>query len=84
MIELIMIRVRVEFFAVLRERAGTDSEHVETGAGTAAELFAELAGRYAFPEIGSMKVAINQEFADWNSCLADGDSVVFIPPVAGG
>jgi molybdopterin converting factor small subunit len=31
-----------------------------------------------------MKVAINDEFSEWNSELADGDSVVFIPPVAGG
>jgi molybdopterin converting factor small subunit len=29
-------------------------------------------------------VAINAEFRDWQSPLKDGDSVVFIPPVAGG
>ena len=28
--------------------------------------------------------AINDEFADWNADLSDGDAVVFIPPVAGG
>jgi molybdopterin converting factor small subunit len=31
-----------------------------------------------------LKVAINGEFTDWSTPLADGDEVVFIPPVAGG
>ncbi len=79
-----MISVDVEFFAMLREHAGREREKVETNADTAAELYSELADRYAFPDIGRMKVAINQEFSDWESRLSDGDSVVFIPPVAGG
>jgi len=29
-------------------------------------------------------VAINAEFREWPAPLADGDAVVFIPPVAGG
>ena len=31
-----------------------------------------------------LRVAVNDEFADWSAPLADGDAVVFIPPVAGG
>jgi molybdopterin converting factor small subunit len=27
---------------------------------------------------------VNAEFGEWTQALADGDSVVFIPPVAGG
>jgi molybdopterin converting factor small subunit len=34
--------------------------------------------------MASVKVAINDEFADWQHKLQDGDTVVFIPPVAGG
>ena len=79
-----MPRVRVQYFAVLRERAGRASEEVETRAGTARELFAELDERYRFPKLTSLKVAINDEFRDWGCAVADGDSVVFIPPVAGG
>ncbi|HHQ15009.1 MAG TPA: MoaD/ThiS family protein [Chromatiales bacterium] len=59
-------------------------ERLSTAATTAAELYAELNGRYGFPELGQLKVAINDEFADWEAHLNDGDSVVFIPPVAGG
>lgn len=79
-----MARVRVEYFAVLRERAGRGSEDMDTPAATAGALFRELELRYGFPRLPSIKVAINAEFRDWDSPLADGDTVVFIPPVAGG
>ncbi len=77
-------KLRIEYFAILRDRAGVDAEELDTEAGTPAELFAELSERYPFPEPGQLKVAVNDEFSDWQASLADGDSVVFIPPVAGG
>ena len=79
-----MPNIRVEYFAILREKVGKSDENLQTRAETASALFDELASRYDFPNMTSMKVAINDEFSDWNAVLADGDSVVFIPPVAGG
>jgi len=79
-----MIRVRIEYFAILREHVGKSAEEVQTEAGTTGELFDELAVRYAFPEMNQMKVALNDEFCEWDSILTEGDAVVFIPPVAGG
>lgn len=79
-----MARITVEYFAVLREHAGRDSEELETPARTAAELFNELSERHGFPPTGPMKVAINAEFREWETAISDGDAVVFIPPVAGG
>ncbi len=79
-----MTRVKIEYFAILREHVGKSVEEVQTEAGTAQELFDELAERYAFPQMNSMKVAINEEFSDWSAVLVDGDSIAFIPPVAGG
>jgi len=79
-----MRRLRIEYFAILRERSGIDSEELETEAATPAELFEELAERYDFPDAARLKVAVNEEFSEWQSPLADGDLVVFIPPVAGG
>lgn len=78
-------RVHVQYYAVLRERAGIAGETVETAAGDAAALYDEMSGRrgLAFPR-AMLRVAINDEFADWTRALADGDRVVFIPPVAGG
>jgi len=79
-----MPKINIEYFAILREHVGHSAEAVVSEAGTAAELFDELSRRYEFPDIGKMKVAINDEFCAWDAKLADGDSVVFIPPVAGG
>ena len=79
-----MAQVRIEYFAILREHVGRSSEELNTEAQTAADLYHELRTRYDLPEIGRLKVAINDEFGEWQTPLADGDSIVFIPPVAGG
>jgi molybdopterin converting factor subunit 1 len=78
------MKLKIEYFAILRERAGLDHELIETEFSTPAELFAELSKRHGFPEMETVKVAINDEFGDWHAQLQDGDSIVFIPPVAGG
>jgi len=78
-------RVTVQYFALLREQAGRGTESLATAARTPRELYAELAHRYPFTlDPGVLRVAINSEFGDWSAPLRDGDSVVFIPPVAGG
>lgn len=79
-----MNQVRIEYFAVLREHVGRDREDVSTRARTIGELYRELDQRHHFPEVGRLKVAVNDEFRDWESPLHNGDVVVFIPPVAGG
>jgi molybdenum cofactor guanylyltransferase len=77
--------VRVMYFAKLREARGVSEETTETLACTAAGLYEELRFKHRLPlEINSLRVAINGEFADWNTRLTDGNEVVFIPPVAGG
>jgi molybdopterin-guanine dinucleotide biosynthesis protein A len=77
--------LRVQYFALLREQAGCAEETVESGAATPRELLAELRRRHPFtlPE-NVLKVAINGDFAPWEQPLRADDSVVFIPPVAGG
>ena len=75
----------VQYYAVLREQAGRREESITTAARTPRELYAELGARYPFsltPEV--LRVAVNTEFRDWSTPLADGDRIVFIPPVAGG
>ena len=79
-----MAVIRIEYFAVLREHVGLAREDLSTTATTVGELYAELDQRYAFPALGRVKVAVNDEFRDWDAPLQDGDFVVFIPPVAGG
>jgi molybdopterin converting factor subunit 1 len=80
-----MARVHLRYYALLREQAGRQSETVETAASTPAALYAELSARHRFrlPQ-AQLRVAVNAAFTEWSSPLADGDEVVFIPPVAGG
>jgi molybdenum cofactor guanylyltransferase len=78
-------KLNVQYYALLREETGRREEALVSGAPTAHELYAELARRYRFSLApGALRVAINGEFADWSTPLAEGDAVVFIPPVAGG
>jgi len=80
-----MNSIEVQYFAVLRERVGVSRETVRTAALTAAELYDELAAQHDFGLPRAMlRIAVNDEFVEWSQPLADGDRVVFIPPVAGG
>lgn len=78
-------RIRVQYYALLREQAGRSDEVVSTRARTPRELYEELRARHPFtlpPEL--LRVAVNTEFGDWLQPLVDDDAIVFIPPVAGG
>jgi molybdopterin-guanine dinucleotide biosynthesis protein A len=77
--------IKIQYYALLREQAGRSDESLITAARTPRELYEELKSRYPFslaPEM--LRVAVNAEFGEWSHPLVDGDSVVFIPPVAGG
>jgi molybdopterin-guanine dinucleotide biosynthesis protein A len=79
------LSLRVQYFAMLREQAGRREEVLDSTSNTPAELYEELRRRHRFalsPE--QLKVAVNSEFSDWQVQLKHGDTVVFIPPVAGG
>ena len=79
----------VLYFAWLRERVGLPRESVETGAGTVAELVAELRARedryaLAFSDLKSVRVALDQELADFDAPLDGVREVAFFPPMTGG
>ena len=80
-----MKKIQIRYYAILREQAGKSEEALTTNAVSPSALFDELKARYPFTlNAQQLKVAINAEFCDWQTPLNDGDSVVFIPPVAGG
>jgi molybdopterin-guanine dinucleotide biosynthesis protein A len=79
------MKLRIQYFALMREQAGRSEETLETAAATPQDLYGELQSRYGFTLAREqLKVAVNSEFSDWSRPLAAGDAVVFIPPVAGG
>ncbi len=77
--------VHIHYYAVLREESGQSEESVTTTADTPGELFEDLQGRYGFSlEPEQMRVVVNAEVRNWDTAIRDGDTVVFLPPVAGG
>ena len=79
----------LRYFAWLRERVGEPSETVETGAATVGDLVDELRGRderyvLAFADMRAVRVAVDQEMADFAAPLAGVREVAFFPPMTGG
>ena len=77
--------IQIRYYAILREASGVEKETVKTAAHDAGGLYKELQARYniRLPD-RNLKVAVNDHFCSLNTVLKDGDSVVFMPPVAGG
>jgi MoaE-MoaD fusion protein len=71
--------VTVRLFAGLRERAGWSTRDLE--AATVADVWPQLG---LGDEPAGLLYAVNQEYADRDRELADGDEVALIPPVSGG
>ena len=78
-------RLQVQYFAILREQAGRSEETLDSSAPDAQGLYEELRGSRQLrlrPE--QLRVAINDQFAEWSQTLNAGDRIAFLPPVAGG
>ena len=79
------MKVKLLYFASLADRAGCSGETRETAVTELRDLYAEVARAHAFtfaPE--RLRVAVNGALTGWERPLADGDEVVFLPPVSGG
>jgi len=77
------MRVRVRYFASLRERMGREAEDLEAeGPMTVAEVWGRVAGGGRLPE--GVLCAVNMEYAAPDREVRDGDEVAFFPPVTGG
>ena len=81
------MKVRVKFFAILRERAGTGElmKEVPDGA-TVADLWRQLQGDYPKLDVPGIRLlyAVNQNYVSVDHKLSNNDEVVFVPPVSGG
>ena len=80
-----MTRVRVLYFASLRDAAGCAEEDVDTSAADLASLYAELQARHQLPfPQRQLRVAVDGDFVPWGTSLREGSQVAFLPPVSGG
>jgi molybdopterin converting factor subunit 1 len=83
----VAVAVRVRFFARLREQAGAEIEALEVPPGsTLADVYDNLRRKHPAlePDRVAVRGAINQEFANWDAVVSQGDELAFIPPVSGG
>lgn len=85
------MKIKVLFFANLREKVGTAGELVDIpdSASTVAGLRLHLMKRGGawhdvLADMKVVRVAVNQDMAAANAPLNPGDEVAFFPPVTGG
>ena len=81
--------IDIIYFSWIRERIGKSSERVETRAETIVELIEELKEkdvRYSevFSDLGSFRIAINQELASFDASIIEAKEIAFFPPMTGG
>ena len=80
------MNINVLYFASLADEANCQEETVSVQQSTSlTELYQQLSQKHRFSRPQSeLRVAVNDYFANWTDQINDGDSVVFITPVAGG
>lgn len=85
------MKVKVFYFASVREKIGRDAEEIELPAGvaTVAGLRGHLRARggawaEALGENRLLRTAVNQDMVKAAAVLKAGDEVAFFPPVTGG
>jgi molybdopterin converting factor subunit 1 len=81
------MKVRVKFFAILRERAGISEVAKDIAEGsTVADLWRQLQKDYPKLDVPGIRLlyAVNQDYVGVDYKLKDKDEVVFVPPVSGG
>ncbi|MFN2348456.1 MAG: molybdopterin converting factor subunit 1 [Thioalkalivibrio sp.] len=75
--------ITVRYFASLRERVGRAEDQLEPGNNdTAGGVWSRAVPDQTMPD--RVLIAINQEYADADHPVSDGDEVAFFPPVTGG
>lgn len=85
------MKVKLVFFAALREQLGTSTEEIDlpVGVTTVSGLRSHLGQRggvwqSALAGKRLVRVAVNQDMAQPASALKPGDEIAFFPPVTGG
>ena len=85
------MKLRVVYFAAVREALGRDGEDLELSSSAAATvgeavstLRARDGGRWAGLSSIPLRFAVNCEFAGEEAELQDGDELAVFPPVTGG
>ena len=80
------MKVNVLLFGIARDIVGQTPLELECNESIDVKSFKQLL-QDKYPKMNHLsyfKVAINQEFAEDNQVLSEGDEIALIPPVSGG
>lgn len=83
------MKIKILYFAWLREKIGKSSEVIETEAKTVEQLIKDLRSKeerydFAFSDLSSVRVALDQTLSTFDSSLKNVNEVAFFPPMTGG
>lgn len=80
------VKIRILLFASFKEKAGRSDWTEEYSEGTTTgKVWESLKGRYPLSGMSEhVLMAVNEEFAQEDTPVKEGDTVAFFPPVSGG
>jgi molybdopterin converting factor subunit 1 len=81
------MKIKVKFFALARDLAGTGETSLDLPASSTTEAAVSQIVA-AYPNLASIRprlaIALNQSYVRENQSLREGDEIALIPPVSGG
>jgi molybdopterin converting factor subunit 1 len=81
--------ITVKFFASLKTIAEKEEEHIEVQSPISMDQLSDIISKTS-PNMGDIirdnkiMISVNQEMADADTVIHDGDEVAFLPPFSGG
>ncbi len=81
--------ITVKFFASLKAIAEREEDHIEIENSISMDQLSEIISKTS-PKMGDIirnkkvMISVNQEMADSDTIIHDGDEVAFLPPFSGG
>lgn len=78
------MRVRVRYFAQLRERLGDGSDQELRAGATVASVWDAVLADHPKLKTVPVRFAVNERYVKPGQRLADGDELAVFPPVSGG
>ena len=81
--------ITVKFFASLREIAEKEEEKIEVQSFISMDQLSDIISK-TYPKMADIirnnkiMISVNQEMADADTVIHDGDEVAFLPPFSGG
>ena len=80
------MKIKLLCFGITKDMVGVFENQMEIEDGTTVGVFMENLKK-EYPELNklnSLRIAVNEEYAEMTQILSEKDEVVLVPPVSGG